>query len=409
MTLLSNTMTSQALWIGFQHFGSRGLGLVIFYLISLHVQPSDLGLMGMAWVLIAVCEAFLSFGINFSYIREREISERDRSSFFWTMLIFGWFWAGVVVCLAPLAGMLYGVEVVKVTYVLACYFPLQSLAMTPMTFLIRDLKFKDLAIREVLCTFVGGLAGVFMAFHGFGVWSLVTRHLVAAAFSVCLLYYFTRWIPRREYDLKKIKKFLRVGLPFALSNNIGWLIGLQFEQAIVGSALGASSLGLLNYAKKPFDVLVQISTGVRDSVIIPLLSRKEREGKGMGHLLFMLYAVAVIAGLLLVAFLWVGFDMLKGYSAISESKWLESYRLMPFLGIVVGVRFVVIVATSSIAVKHGSTSVLGIAIIESSSYVILLFVFAKNGLGSVSHVMLANVLLALGLSVVQLLVKKRSF
>ncbi|MBC2606270.1 oligosaccharide flippase family protein [Pelagicoccus albus] len=379
----------QASWIVIQHFASRGIGVLVFYGISLYVVPEDLGLMGLAWIFVAVCDALLGLGMPTAFLRKTSVDDLDKNTLFWGMAGAGLVWTVVCMGLAPIAAAVFDHKVLlPVILVLSLRFPLRALDSVPLSINIRNLQFKRLALLEIACTSLSGGIGIFLAYKGFGVWSLVMRHVIHSAISTTILYAMTDWRPARQFSKVILKEYLAFGIPLTLSGNVGWLLALQVEQAVVGGVLGPAALGILNFAKKPLDVGGQVIASVRETVLLPLLVKRKRETGSANRLALSMYLGASGAAVALVLFAAYIFP----YQWFTESRWQDAFVLMPIFSVIFGFRMVQQVFLAHLTFLGEVKFLLLSALFETGLYCGLLFVFTKQGLERVADCMLIAVL-----------------
>ena len=90
--------------------------------------------------------------------------------------------------------------------VLSFGFIINSFSLTPLAFLQKKLRFKDLAIRDISASLIGGIAGIILALLKFGVWSLVIQSLTTYILGTILLCHMCKWRPYvKEFSFQYIK------------------------------------------------------------------------------------------------------------------------------------------------------------------------------------------------------------
>lgn len=381
-------VVSQGSWVIVQHVASRGLGVLVFYGISLFVLPEDLGTMGLAWIFVAVCDALLGLGMPTAFLRKTDVDETDRSTLFWGLMGSGLAWSLVCCLCAPLAAWVFKEEaLIPIVLVLALRFPLRALDGVPLAINTKELRFKNLALLEVSCVAISGAAGIFLAYLGFGVWSLVFRHLISSAISTIVLYSITAWRPTLNFSRKLLKEYLSFGIPLTLSANVGWLVALQIEQAVIGGVLGPAALGMFNFAKKPLDVGGQVISSIREAVLLPLLVKRKRETGSANRLAMTMYLAASTGAVVIAGFVTYIFPF--GY--FSESQWKDAFSLMPALSVVLGFRMVQQVFSAHLTFLGEVRFLLVSAVFETGLYCGLVALYANRGLDTVANCMLISV------------------
>src|SRR5690606_31809818 len=102
------------------------------------------------------------------------------SSAFWINVVVGWALTGLFVLAAPLLAAFFEIpELTAVCRALAFTFAIGGIGIVPTAKLQRELRFRALAYVEILPAVVAGAVAYWMAWKGYGVWSLVAQSLLA--------------------------------------------------------------------------------------------------------------------------------------------------------------------------------------------------------------------------------------
>ena len=73
---------------------------------------------------------------------------------------------------------------------------IHSFAVVQRSIYTAAIDFKTLAKISFTCALVSGAVGLYMAYSGFGVWTLVGQQLTRAACSAILLWWYSSWRPK---------------------------------------------------------------------------------------------------------------------------------------------------------------------------------------------------------------------
>ena len=159
---------------------------------------------------------------------------------------------------------------------LSLSFLINGLSSVQDALLTRDMKFKVLAIRELLGIFVGGIAGVTMALLGFGVWSLVGKQLTDCGVNVVILWKVSKWRPGFSISLRHCKELFSYGI-----NVVGLRILSFFNRRsaefMIGYFLGSVALGYYTIAYRVLSIFVEIMVGAIQKLAFPVFSRLQHD------------------------------------------------------------------------------------------------------------------------------------
>jgi O-antigen/teichoic acid export membrane protein len=162
--------------------------------------------------------------------------------------------------------------VIPITQVLSLSFLLNGLMSQYRASLLRHLRFRALAIIDVLAGATALAVAITLALLGFGFWALVGQQLVQVGFGLIGTAVAARWLPglpNREGDIRPMVKF-------------GWaLVGSQLiayasaniDTLLVGIRFGTVSLGFYNRAFQLVMTPVNQIRGPMTTVALPVLSR----------------------------------------------------------------------------------------------------------------------------------------
>ena len=172
---------------------------------------------------------------------------------------------------------------------LACLF--NSLGFVRQALYRRELQFKVLAFRNFIATFVAGLLGLWFAYQGAGLMSLVIMHVTNAALGAAVL-----WVAKKpSFTLRFHFASLRELFNFSksvLGVRLLEVIASRLDQILVGQYFGAAVLGYYALAVRLYEILIQTTAAPVAEVAYPLFSRlqKDKSGLGQAYLRLLQYA-----------------------------------------------------------------------------------------------------------------------
>lgn len=270
---ISKFAFSSIKWSGFSQFGRQAFQIVTSIILARLLLPEDFGLVGMAFIIIGFLSIFKDLGTAAAIIQKEDISESLLSSIFWLNVVFGILISIIVFALSPIVSSFFNdVRVEPILKVLSISFLLSSLSNVHQALLEKKLLFKKLAKIEIIATFFGSTLGIYLAFSGFKVWSLVFQSLVTFLVTMILLWYFERWTPRFAFNFSEIKSLHRYS-GFLTGYNIFNYLFRNADNFLIGKFLGAQNLGYYNLAYRIMLYPMQTITVVISRVMFPLYSQ----------------------------------------------------------------------------------------------------------------------------------------
>jgi O-antigen/teichoic acid export membrane protein len=253
----------------------QGTRLAYGVAIAHLVTPRQYGLAGMALVFASLGLVFSDLGFGAALVQRRKVTERDRSTVFWTSVVIGSLMTVTAFFLAGPIASFYGQPSVKpLVQLMSVTFVLGALGMTQAAILQRALDYRSLELRIMGAVLAAAVVTVALAAAGFGSYALIANQLVLATVSTALMWTLSPWRPRWTFSRRTIKDFG----PFS-SNLVGKSVldyaGRNSDNILVGRYLGSSQLGAYSAAYNimllPLENMVQPIV----ETLFPALSRMQ--------------------------------------------------------------------------------------------------------------------------------------
>ena len=266
-------MTSGFLWKVASQVVDQAGRTVMAVILARILTPDQFGVAGMAFVFTGLALIFTDLSLGAALVQRRAITERDRSTVFWTTTAGGVCVAVVSFLAAPAVGRFFSEpQVTSLFRVISLTFVLTALSSTQVALLTRDLAFRSLELREM----AGGLArivtAIVMAVMGFGVWSIVGGAVAAAAVSLVMLWRASSWRPSFTFSMDSLRDLGSYGIK-AFGSRVLIQVSQNADNLLVGKYLGSSALGIYSLAYNAMlSPLIRI-VGPVTQVLFPALSR----------------------------------------------------------------------------------------------------------------------------------------
>ena len=265
------------------------------------LTPADYGLIAMVTGVTGFVEMFKDAGLSTATVQRERITNEQISTLFWLNVAMSFGLMLMVVALAPFLGVFYHEpRLVWVTVVLAGTFLCSGLTVQHQALLRRNMKFKQLAVIDVVSIGAGLASAIVMAVLGYRYWALVGMAVASSLVNAVAVWIAMPWRPgppRRGCDVRPMIGFG------------GGIIGTRFLYAFVrntpnvllGWAWGAAEVGLYQraYALLMFAV-DQIQTPVTAVAIAPM-SRLQSDWPRLRRYFLAGYSVVISCILPIVA------------------------------------------------------------------------------------------------------------
>lgn len=263
---------------------SAGQGLrIVIQLASVVIMarllsPTDYGLFAMVMTVAGIAEVFRDFGLSQAAVQAPVLTTQQRSNLFWINSAIGAALAVLVFLSSWAIAALYGRdELAPLAQLASVAFLLNGVATQFRASLNRALRFRALAITDVVAALVGLGVGVSAGLAGVGPWALVAQLLGASFATLVLVTVFAHWLPEAPRSGVPVGGFIRFGWNMVATQMVTY-VGNNVDSVVIGVRFGPASLGLYNRA---FQLAMNTANQLRapiTNVAVPVLSRLQAEG-----------------------------------------------------------------------------------------------------------------------------------
>lgn len=274
---LKNKTKKGLAWSMIERFATQGVQFLFGIILARLLSPDDYGVIAMPLVFLAIAQCIIDSGFSTALIRKPELTEDDLSTAFYFNIGVGILCYAVLFFTSPLIADFYHTPILssllKVTTLAVLFNPLCAVQQAILT---RKIDFKTQAIVSLSGAVVSGIVGLYMAYNGFGVWSLVFQQVGGYIMRTILLWVLGKWKPKRKWSWESFhylwgfgSKLLGSALLDTMYNNI--------YPIVIGKYFSANDLG--NYTRaQQFSTLPSSNvTGVLQRVTFPVLSSIQNE------------------------------------------------------------------------------------------------------------------------------------
>jgi lipopolysaccharide exporter len=300
------------------------------------LSPADFGVVAAALAYMAYLEVLLDLGLSAAVVyRQPESRSRTVSTAFvlnmGACLVLGvlnFVFAGTV------AQFFHAQDGTEIFRLLSVYILLRGVGAIEEALLMKDMRFREKGIADLVRAFVRGALGIVLAFAGLEARALVLAFLCAELAGVVTTTVMTRFRPSLRFDRGTAVTLLRYGAPVAALALLSEL-GVNSDYFVVGHVLGPTALGLYTIAFRLPEMLLSNVYWMFSSVAFPTFTKARVSGvrafrdASMNALrLLTLFAFPVAAGLALVA--------RDSILVLFSEKWSGATTAMELISLTIG-------------------------------------------------------------------------
>ena len=273
VTSLKRKAVKGIAWSAFERFSAQGVQFILGIILARLLLPEDYGLIGMLAIFLAISDTFIQSGFGIALIQKKNRDELDFSTTLYFNVVVAVLSYVILFFTAPLIAKFYNQEIlISLTRAFGIVLIINSLAVVQRTKYTIDLDFKTQTKASISSIVVSGGLGIYMAYSGFGVWSLVAQALTRAAINTVVLWLYSKWLPKEGFSFERFKKLFSFSskiLASALLNTVYRNVYL----IIIGKIFSIGELGFYTRAQQFSDFPSSNMTGIFDRVTFPILSK----------------------------------------------------------------------------------------------------------------------------------------
>ncbi|MBO2542866.1 lipopolysaccharide biosynthesis protein [Salegentibacter sp. BDJ18] len=200
-------------WSAIEKSGQYLVQFLISIILARLLTPEDFGNIAILNVFLILSHTMVDAGFSQALIRKTNCSFKDYNSVFWFNLFIASIIYIVLYSLAPLIGKLFNNQMLTIlSRWLFLVIPLGAINIIQITKIIKELNFKILALGTILASVISGIIGVFCAYYGYGIWSLVIQIVLNSIILTIFIWLRTDWKPKFCFSLIPIKEHFSFSL-----------------------------------------------------------------------------------------------------------------------------------------------------------------------------------------------------
>lgn len=307
-------------WVSFARIAKQILQFITVFFLAKYLSPSDFGLMGIALVVLGFINIFNELGIAAAVIHKQNIEVIHYSSIFWFNVIIGISLTSIILLIAPLIAVFFNnsYELTNIIRVLSINFVIISSVILQQALFEKGMNFRITASAELLASVVSSGVSIYLAFHGFGVWSLVIQSLTFSLINTVYLWVNSNWRPSFHFSFNSIKQLMSFSMNLTGFNFFNYFLR-NADSLLIGKFLGIQELGYYSLALKIVMFPIQSINYIVAKVMYPVYSQLQTD-----HTKFREIYLKLANGISLITFpIMMGLIILSDYFVLSffGKKW----------------------------------------------------------------------------------------
>lgn len=309
-------------WSALIQLSHQSLGFVVTVILARLLMPEDYGIIGIVVIFISLGKTLLDGGLAASLIRNKEVDQIDYSTIFFANIFISIFLFAILFITAPSIAIFFDMPLLE--NILRWYgvvFIIGALSIVQSVRLNKKLDFKTQFKLQLVSLIVSASVSIWMAFNGYGVWSLVAKEIIFSSIASLQLWLYSRWVPSFVFDSVKFKYHLNFGYKILLTSILNKLFNDSYK-VVIGKFFPVAQLGLYTRARSMQELPSGIIFSTINRVMYPLLANVNDDDGKLKHVYRRI--IQTITYFLLPFLTFVGILAKPIFLFLLTEKWIEA-------------------------------------------------------------------------------------
>lgn len=272
---LKSKATRGILWTAVQKYSTMAIRFLSGIILARLLEPEDYGCIGMLAIFMSLAEITIDAGFGSALIQKKQPTQTDYSTIFYFNLAMSTVAYIVLFLSAPSIARFYHMPVLcSVLRVQGIILFIYALNIIQFNQLKKQLFFSRIAKATIIASVIGLGVTIYMAYHHYGVWSLVAQEIIVALIPLIIYWVSSKWRPSWTFSLTSLKKLFDFG-GFMLLSSILNSISTQLNGLLIGRLYNPATMGYFSKASSTEGLASTSVSSIMSQVTYPLYAAKQ--------------------------------------------------------------------------------------------------------------------------------------
>ena len=272
-------------WTSIQKFVGMGISFISGIILARLLTPEDYGCIGMLAIFMLVANSFVDGGFASALIQKRRPSQEDYSTIFFFNLGMSLLMYTILFLCAPAISRFYKMPLLSpVLRVQGVVLIINAFSIIQSNQLRKQFRFKKLTVVTLVASIISISVTIFMAYKGFGVWSLVAMNILTALIPAIIYWLTNKWYPILVFSLTSFKELFNFGFFMFLSHLINTFCN-NIQGLLIGRFYNPSTMGYYSKAKSTEELASTSIANIMGQVTYPLYAEYQNDKKMLANVI----------------------------------------------------------------------------------------------------------------------------
>lgn len=316
-------------WSGIDKIANGGIQFLANIVLARMLTPKDFGLLAIIAIFVQILQTFIDSGFGNALIQKKDRSQTDYSTvFFFNLALSFGFYVILFFCAPLIADFFDNEKLTSLTRVVGLNLIIGALVSVHKTRLTVQLRFKIQAVISLISSCVSAIVAIWMAYRGYGVWSLVALTITSISVQMVLIYILIKWRPSLEFSKTAFRSLFSYSSKL-LGASLIHLLYRNIYPIIIGKRFSPVELGYFNRADTFAMYPPYMIGSVISRVAFPIFSRIQDDNARLRNA----YSKYIVFASLIIFPILIGLLVLAEPLTllILKEKWLPMVPMLQIL------------------------------------------------------------------------------
>lgn len=278
-------VTKGVVWSAAERFSAQAVQFVVSMVLARLLTPEIFGMVALSLVILNILQTINELGFGAALMQKLDRDELDFSTVFVLNMFLGLTLYAILFFTAPIIARLSGYcEITPVIRWIGLNLIITSFVVVQRTKLFIAVNFKTLAKASFIAVLISGSVGIWCAYSGMGVMTLVIQSLLNNAITTLLIWIYIPWRPKLVFSRHRFFRLFNYAYKLILSRLVQSVYN-EVYALVVGIFYTPAQLGLYNRAKNIESISSNNITQIVQRVSTPVLCETQNDHGEMSKVL----------------------------------------------------------------------------------------------------------------------------
>lgn len=273
MASLKKQVVVGVIWRMLEQFGSQLITFAVSVVLSRILEPAEFGTVALLAIFVTLSGCLVQSGFGNALIQKKGADDLDFNSVFYFSLSL----SAVIYCVlwfcAPVIASFYNKPIlVMVLRITAVKLIFDAVSGVQNAILNRKMLFNRSFWITLAGSITAGAIGIYMAYHGYGLWSLVWSSVIGSFVGMVVRWFLIGWRPGLQFSWGRLSGLFGFGSKMLFSGLLETFF-TQIYGLLIGKWYSTTELAFFNRGEHLPLLSMNCIQGSIGSVIFPALSK----------------------------------------------------------------------------------------------------------------------------------------